>query len=797
MMQMMTRTAIHPLKIAAVLGAAFLLWGLVLVYASSPAWAATITVNSTADVADGTDGECTLREAITAANTDAPSGAAQGECAAGSGGDVIDVEATGTVNLTQALPDLASNIEIEGPGADQLTVRRNVGFGFRIFTVTSVVSISGITISNGDNGNLGGGIFNNGALTVSDCTISGNSASVGGGIYNVGTLTLTGSTISDNSAVSTNGGGGGGVFSNTDLSGPKATITNSTISGNTTASFGGGVYNEDGRTDIKNSTITDNTAPDGQGSGVASFGDPFTPTEVLSTIISDNHGTDVDFVRGTTNSFVSKGYNLIGDGNATGAFNQPGDQVGKDPNLGVLAENGGPTQTHALLSGSPAIDAGPPTDGDPIACPPPATDQRGVERPQDGDANGTAACDIGAFELDPQPPELSIDNVSVTEGDSATTDATFAVSLSEASSQTVTVNFATADGTATAGTDFQSSSGTLTFAPGDTSKTVSVPIIDDIVDEPDEIFLVNLSNPTNATISDARGEGTITDDDPPPNTAPTAEADSYSTNEDTTLTANGAGSNPAGVLANDTDPDGDSLKAVLVSGPSHAATNGFTLNQDGSFSYTPASNYNGPDSFTYKADDGSATSGVATVSISVTATNDGPTVTVDAGGSCGSASDMRGTINLALLDPDTQAQDLTLKATSSNRSVLPNGNISFGGGTDASRTMTVTSLTGSGTSNVTITVSDDGELKGTVSVRVISGSASNNTLSGSANADMIFARKGSDTVSAQGANDLMCGGNGNDRLTGGLGADRFVGGSGTDTATDFNATQGDTKAGIP
>jgi Ca2+-binding RTX toxin-like protein len=64
-------------------------------------------------------------------------------------------------------------------------------------------------------------------------------------------------------------------------------------------------------------------------------------------------------------------------------------------------------------------------------------------------------------------------------------------------------------------------------------------------------------------------------------------------------------------------------------------------------------------------------------------------------------------------------------------------------------------------------------------------------------AKMIFARKGSDTVSAQGANDLMCGGNGNDRLTGGLGADRFGGGSGTDTATDFDPSQGDTKAGIP
>jgi hypothetical protein len=103
--------------------------------------------------------------------------------------------------------------------------------------------------------------------------------------------------------------------------------------------------------------------------------------------------TDVDFVGFPTNSFVSKGYNLIGDGNATAAFDQTGDQKDTDPLLDPLDSYGGPTQTHRLQSDSPAIDAGPPTDGDPIACPPPSTDQRGVSRPQG------AACDIGAYEL--------------------------------------------------------------------------------------------------------------------------------------------------------------------------------------------------------------------------------------------------------------------------------------------------------------------------------------------------------------------------------------------------------------
>jgi VCBS repeat-containing protein len=106
------------------------------------------------------------------------------------------------------------------------------------------------------------------------------------------------------------------------------------------------------------------------------------------------------------------------------------------------------------------------------------------------------------------------------------------------------------------------------------------------------------------------------------NDAPVAAADSYSTDEDTPLSVA-----VPGVLSNDTDVDGDSLHAVLVAGPAHASS--FTLNADGSFDYTPAADYNGPDSFTYKANDGTADSGTVTVSITVKAVNDAPTV--DAG----------------------------------------------------------------------------------------------------------------------------------------------------------------------
>src|SRR5438128_1256628 len=118
---------------------------------------------------------------------------------------------------------------------------------------------------------------------------------------------------------------------------------------------------------------------------------------------------------------------------------------------------------------------------------------------------------------DDPPPSLSINNVTVTEGNSGTTNANFTVTLSAASGRTVTVNYATADGTATAPADYAAiPTTTLTFNPGQTTKTITVPVNGDIVDESDEAFTVNLFNPTNATLSSATGTGTIIDDDGPP-----------------------------------------------------------------------------------------------------------------------------------------------------------------------------------------------------------------------------------------------------------------------------------------
>ncbi len=130
----------------------------------------------------------------------------------------------------------------------------------------------------------------------------------------------------------------------------------------------------------------------------------------------------------------------------------------------------------------------------------------------------------------PSIPTLSVDDVTVTEGDTGTVAAEFVVNLSEASDQEVTVEYSTDNGTATAGSDYTAQSGTITFAAGETSKIISVPVLGDTTVESDETFKLNLSSPSNATIADAQGVGTISNDDsstPPANTPIRIEAEDY------------------------------------------------------------------------------------------------------------------------------------------------------------------------------------------------------------------------------------------------------------------------------
>ncbi|SIO55552.1 hypothetical protein SAMN05444166_5109 [Singulisphaera sp. GP187] len=227
------------------------------------------------------------------------------------------------------------------------------------------------SILSGNSAGTGGGIGNStGTVTITNSTLSGNSAVYnGGGISNAGTVTVTHSTLSDNSA-----GFNGGAISNYNA----VTITNSTLSGNS-AGAGGAIANSSyaGTVTIAESTFGGNSADPGGGGGIANHG----TVTVTTSLFANSAGGNL--AQAASGSFASKGSNLFSD-TPTVALD-PTDLIDTDPRLAPLADNGGPTQTMALLPGSPAIDAGRVVPGITV-------DQRGVPRPQG------AAPDIGAFE---------------------------------------------------------------------------------------------------------------------------------------------------------------------------------------------------------------------------------------------------------------------------------------------------------------------------------------------------------------------------------------------------------------
>jgi hypothetical protein len=381
-------------------------------------------VTSTADSGAGT-----LREAILEA------------CP----GSTITFAVSGTITLTSGELDINENLTIQGPAANPLTVSGG-GSALHVFNIGNLtpavnVTLSGLKITEGNadaHGLDGAGVFYNGtgALTVTGCTISGNSAPEGtgggvyngqgtlnvtnstisgnsdalggGGVFNSGTATITNSTISGNSSGASGGGvsntstlnvtnstisGNSGTIGGGILSLGAATITNSTISGNIATAFFGGGITSGGSITITNSTISGNIAASGSGGGVFNLGS----ASVKNTLIALNTasaGPDV------SNVFISMGHNLIGKADGSSGFSNGvnGDQVGSiasplNPKLGPLQNNGGPTETLALLSGSPAIDAGDDSVlGSPLFL---TTDQRGPGFPRKSGAH----VDIGAFEF--------------------------------------------------------------------------------------------------------------------------------------------------------------------------------------------------------------------------------------------------------------------------------------------------------------------------------------------------------------------------------------------------------------
>jgi CSLREA domain-containing protein len=314
-------------------------------------------VNTLDDHDDGIAGvsDCTLREAVNYA----PAGA------------TITFSMTGTIALTGGEMVLAKNLTFQGPAsAPGITLSGNNLS--RIFTIHSTVALSNLTLSGGNgvgvtSSGSGGAIsIDNGyTLSVANSTFSGNSVTgSSGAIRNAGTLTVTNSTFSGNSAAVA----GGAI-----RSGGTLTVTNSTFSGNScSGSLGGGGLFSGGTLTLSNNIVAGNTAPAGP--------------DILT--IAAASGGD---------------YNLVGDPSGAtlaGTHNI----TGQAANLGALANHGGPTQTFALLAGSPALNAG----SNALIPGGVTTDQRGFARVESG------TVDIGAFEVDVTPPTIGISAPSST-----------------------------------------------------------------------------------------------------------------------------------------------------------------------------------------------------------------------------------------------------------------------------------------------------------------------------------------------------------------------------------------------
>lgn len=438
---------------------------------------ATLAVNTTADGVDADPGDgvcevsgggaCTLRAAIQEANA----------LANVDGPDRINLPSgTYTFSLLgsdeqQALTgdlDITDDLVLQGAGAAS-TILDADGMDRVIDIVRGTVEIQGVTIRGGsiEDDELtvessGGGIRNEGRLTITESTVTGNVAAIGAGIANYnGTLKILRSVISGNGDASTSRGGGvandsnydpayleitdstisgnlanaGGGVSNrgydgiasatilrSTLSGNMAqsgggisnrsivdygetvaanlTILGSTISGNTADSAGGGIHSQadDGTiatVQIANATITANAATSGDGGGIAIENSAAASIELISAIVSGNNagGQAPDIASGATTAT----FNLIGSGEGHSIVDGANNNlVGQDPLLGPLADNGGLTQTHTLLEGSPAIDQG----SNPNLL---VGDQRGTAFARTVDdpvvANASDGTDIGAVEI--------------------------------------------------------------------------------------------------------------------------------------------------------------------------------------------------------------------------------------------------------------------------------------------------------------------------------------------------------------------------------------------------------------
>lgn len=383
-------------------GVGMLLTALVVALPAPHAMAATIVPTTTVD--DATDnGNCTLREAVIAANVNV----ARDACVAGAASPTVDAinvpSGTYTLTVPEGPPggsavgdlDVLDSVVIDGAGARSTSVVAGPQpFRDRLFRVfNGFVTISDLRISGGVTEDFGGGISVTGnefdpsatSLSLARVTLSGNTAEASGGALfsSDAALTLNDTTVTGNTALNN-----AGIFHGF---GP-ADIYNSTIARNISTDSGGGATFCNASANIRSSTIALNESAN-PGAGISAC--PGAGVVVRNTIVAGN--STANCAAAGTGSITSGANNL--DSGASCGFAKPGDLSNTDPLLGPLADNGGPTDTLALSPCSPAIDAGNSNE---------SADQRGVARPQDGNLDGSLIDDIGAFELQPTecpPPD--------------------------------------------------------------------------------------------------------------------------------------------------------------------------------------------------------------------------------------------------------------------------------------------------------------------------------------------------------------------------------------------------------
>jgi hypothetical protein len=744
---------------------------------------------------DGSAG--TLRWAITQAN-------------ANPGADTIDFQVSGTISLNgtplpaftdAAMTTVTGAVTLDAHGASRiLQVSAGASAGLNRLTLahgsagdggaianSGTLALTGCTLSGNSANSFGGGLFNAGSASLSNCTLSGNVATDnGGGITNTATLTLSACTLTDNSANDSGGGisnggtlsltactltsnsasnQGGGIAS---FSGGTLALTNCTLYGNS-ASAGGGLFNS-ATAALTNCTLSGNSA--GAGGGIYNGG----TLDVNNSIVANSlSGGDV------LGSY-SGGHNLIGDVDGPVA-------------LGLLAENGGPTQTMALLD-SRAIDT-----ADAFLAP--AADQRGVAR--------DAAPDIGAFEAQKPTLTRSLAAVTVNEGSPATNIGTFDDPLGRA---TVTLTASLGAVTKDDATGTWNWSYTPADGPsGPTTVTITATNSAGLTATATFTLTVNNVAPTaSITGLPASGhspEGTaislgsaVTD----PSSADTAAGFSYAWS----VTKNGAAyaSGSAATFSFTPDDNGTSVVTLTATdkdgGVSQPASATLTVDN-----VAPTAGVSGPAdgvrgqarTFTLTASDPSGADQAAGFTFAIT-WGDGTTQTVSgpsgttvshvytASGAYGvqvTATDKDGGLSAAA----TQAATITAVALQTDPTD-PGKTALVVGGTTAADTITIKPADAAGTLDVRIGTTDLGNFKPTGHL-IVYGQAGDDTIklqtatvSGKtvyvSTPAFLFGDDGNDTLNTQGstANNVLEGGAGNDTLQAGSGRDLLVGGSGAD-----------------